>query len=122
MKNRKLTAALLLLMAAATPGAQAETLRVGRDDCRSMALRHSEELKKADNAVRQAELDVKIARTSYLPKFDGSATGIYMTPDIDMMGSKLQVKGAYMAGIQLVQPIYAGGKITAGNKLARIGR
>ena len=32
------------------------------------------------------------------------------------------MKGTYVAGINLVQPLYAGGKIRAGNKLGTIGR
>lgn len=119
-RYRKLT--LLTALALTLTPATAETLRLTRDDCREMALRHSEELKKADNSVKQAELDRKIAQTAYLPKLDGSATGLTMLPDIDMMGAKMQMHGMYMAGIQLVQPIYAGGKITAGRKLAGIGR
>lgn len=119
MKRYRKISVLLTFVLALAP-ATAETLRLTRDDCREMALRHSEELKKADNSVKQAELDRKIAKTAYLPKLDGSATGLYMLPDIDMMGTKLQTRGTYMAGIQLVQPIYAGGKITAGRKLAGI--
>ena len=34
----------------------------------------------------------------------------------------LQMRGAYMAGINLTQPIYAGGKIVAANKMASVGQ
>lgn len=95
---------------------------IDRDECRRLALDNSETLRRAENSLANAELDRKIARTSYLPKFEGSATGVYMLPDLDMMGMKFQMHGAYMAGIQLTQPVYAGGKITAGNRLARIGK
>lgn len=94
---------------------------IDRDECRELALKHSEALRRAEISLNNAELDRKIARTQYLPKFEGSATGVYMLPDMDMAGMKLQMHGAYMAGVQLTQPIYAGGKITAGNRLARIG-
>ena len=87
-----------------------------------MALSHSEELQQADNALRQAELDQQIAKTAFLPDFDASAIGSYILPDIDMMGMKLRMRGTYMAGINLTQPIYAGGKIMTGNRLARIGK
>ena len=39
-----------------------------------------------------------------------------------MMGMQLQMRGMYMAGIALTQPIYAGGRIRTGNRLAKIGR
>lgn len=90
-------------------------------DCRRMALSHHESLKSADNAVRQAELERQIAFTNHLPKLDGSLTGIYMK-DQDMIGMKLQIRGTYMAGLNLTQPIYAGGQVTAGYRLARIGK
>jgi len=39
-----------------------------------------------------------------------------------MMGMTMQMRGFYMAGLQLQQPIYAGGRIKAGNDLTKIGR
>ena len=88
-----------------------------------MALAHNEDLQKADNDVRRAELDKAIAFSTYLPKADATVTGVYMWPDMDMMsGMTFQMHGAYMAGIALTQPLYTGGKIRAGNRLAAIGR
>lgn len=96
-------------------------LVLSQSQCREMALAHNEALQKADNDLRKAELDKAIAFTSYLPAIESSATGAYVVEDIDMMGMQMQMKGTYMAGITLTQPLYAGGKIIAGNKLARIG-
>ena len=98
-----------------------QPLRISLSECREKALTHSEELQQADNTIQQAKLDRKIAATAYLPKIDGAATGAYMLPNIDMMGMELSMRGTYMAGLSLTQPIYAGGKITTGNRLARIG-
>ena len=98
-----------------------QPLRLSLDECRKIALAHSEELQQADNAFRQAELDREIAKTAFLPKFDASATGAYVFPDMDMMGMEMRMRGTYMAGVNLTQPIYTGGKITTGNRLARIG-
>lgn len=109
-----------ILLSIASVSAQ-QPLRLTQAECRQMALAHSEELQQADNAVRQAELDRKIAATAYLPKVEGSATGAYMLPDMDMMGMELRMRGTYMAGLSLTQPIYTGGKITTGHRLARIG-
>lgn len=96
-------------------------LRISQSECREMAISYSEDLQKAGNSVSQAELDSKIARTAFLPDFAGSATGAYMVPDMDMLGSELRMRGTYMAGITLTQPIYAGGRIISGKKLAKIG-
>lgn len=37
------------------------------------------------------------------------------------MPLSISIKGAYVAGLMLEQPIYAGGKINAGNEMAKIG-
>lgn len=103
-------------------GASAQqSLRISQAECREMALAHSEDLQRSENALRQAELDRKIAKTAFLPNVEGSATGAYLLPDMDMMGMELRMRGTYMAGINLTQPIYTGGKITTGHRLARIG-
>lgn len=99
-----------------------QPLRLSLDECRKMALAYSEELQQADNAFRQAELDREIAKTAFLPKFDASATGAYVFPDMDMMGMEMRMRGTYMAGVNLTQPLYAGGKIATGHRLARIGK
>lgn len=91
-------------------------------ECRSMALAASEDMKQTELGLRKADLDTKIAKAAFLPKIDGSATGAYIVPDIDMMGMELRIRGMYMAGITLTQPIYTGGRLTAGKKLAGIGR
>lgn len=96
-------------------------LRISQAECRKMALAHSEELQQSENALRQAELDRRIAKTAFLPNIEASATGAYVLPDMDMMGTKLRMRGTYMAGINLMQPIYTGGKIATGHRLARIG-
>ena len=110
----------LLIAAAGQAGAQTR-LTLSLERCRQMALEHSETLQQADNALRTAKLDRRIAVTNMLPNFEGSATGAYMLPDMDMMGNELRMRGTYMAGITLSQPIYTGGKITAARRLTRIG-
>ena len=97
-----------------------EPLFLSQQTCREMALQHSEDLKQADNAVRQAEMEKRIAFAGYLPQLDATGTGAYVG-DMDMMGMQLQMRGMYMAGIALTQPIYAGGRIASGNRLAKIG-
>lgn len=122
--NMKLYQAIILCCAVwlSVPEASAQKrLSLSLAQCREMALSQSEELQQADNKLRQAELDNEIATTAYLPKIDGTAIGAYMLPDMDMMGMELRMRGTYMAGISLTQPIYTGGKIATGKRLARIG-
>ncbi len=91
-------------------------------ECRKMALNTDENVRIAENSVVGSKLDRAAAKTAYLPNFAGSANAMYYAPDskmLDMM--TLQLRGAYMAGISLTQPIYTGGKITAANKMAALG-
>mgnify|MGYP001177988231 CR=1 FL=1 len=97
-------------------------LRLTQKECHQLALQRNENLQKAHNALRQADLDKGIAFSAYLPKLDGMASGTYMFPDTKMTGMELQLHGMYLAGISIMQPLYTGGKIIAGNKLARIGQ
>lgn len=100
---------------------QAQPLVLSRKECRELALTHSEDMKISSNNISQAELDRKVARNSLLPQLSGSATGMYMAPDMDFEGTSLSMKGTWMAGLNLTQPIYAGGKIVSGIKLAKLG-
>ena len=89
--------------------------------CREMALKNSEDMQKQTNALHQAMLDKDIARASYFPDIDATVMDVFTKDNKLSETSKLQMKGTYMAGISLSLPIYAGGRITTGNKLADIG-
>lgn len=119
IRNRCAVLAAVLLSGAAVRAQQLLPLSLA--ECRERALAHSEELRQADNRLEQARLDRQIASVAALPKIEGSATGAYVLPDIDMMGMELRMRGTYMAGLTLTQPIYAGGKIAAARRMARIG-
>ena len=119
IRNRCAVLAAVLLSGAAVRAQQLLPLSLA--ESRERALAHSEELRQADNRLEQARLDRQIASVAALPKIEGSATGAYVLPDIDMMGMELRMRGTYMAGLTLTQPIYAGGKIAAARRMARIG-
>lgn len=118
---RNLIIAIALLSSLYTGATDA--LDINAAQAVEIALENSMEMKAADNAVTQAELNKRIARTAYLPNFSGVATGSWLLPDreIPEMGMTIRMRGMYMAGINLQQPIFAGGKIITANKLAKIG-
>ena len=92
-------------------------------ECKNMALQSDEDIKIAQNQITQSDLDKGVARTAYLPKIDGMGTAMYLTPDPSMNEMMdIQMKGLYMAGFSLTQPIYTGGKIYNANKLAKVGQ
>ncbi|MDE5750926.1 MAG: TolC family protein, partial [Duncaniella sp.] len=118
MKLRTLISLPLIVLSLA---AQGQPLTLTSAECRRMALDTSRQMKRADNDLAIARTDVAVATTNYLPRLDSTGGLEYMFPDMDMMVAKLQMHGMYLAGFQLTQPIYAGGKITAGRRLAKIG-
>ena len=113
----------LITLVIALVSINADALDLSLEDCRKMALQSDELIRVAQNRVTQSILDKKIATTAYLPKIDGSASALYLTPNSTMGDAmELQMRGVYLAGFSLVQPIYAGGKIYTANKLARLGK
>lgn len=112
----------LISVASVTAVSARSPLSLTCDDCRDMALNHSEEIRIAENNVEGSRLQHAVAKTGFLPNLSGSATAMYNPDNTDMMGMELVMKGTYMAGLSLTQPIYAGGRIVAGNNLARIGK
>ena len=117
----------LVLYVAISSQLLAQPLSLSLQDCRRMALENNEKIKTADNAVEKAKLDRQIAFAQYLPKVDGSFTMLHMqNQDLlevgDVLGVSLQTRGTFLAGINITQPIYVGGKVTAANRLAEIGQ
>ena len=111
---------LLIILTMGTLNARAIDLSLSQ--CREMALQSDEQIKISHNNVTQASLDKGVAKSAYFPKLDGSATALYLTPNSSMGDAmELQMRGVYLAGFSLVQPIYTGGKIITANKLAKVG-
>lgn len=101
----------------------AEALELSLDLCKELALQTDEDIKIAQNKMKQSDLDKGIAKTAYFPKFDANGGAFYLTPN-PSMGSAMdiQMRGVYMAGISLTQPLYTGGKIITANKMAKVGQ
>jgi outer membrane protein TolC len=107
-------------MMLSTMAASAETLSLSATECRERAVATSEDLLSARLSSQQSQLDLDVARRAAMPTIEGSAMLEYLTPDLSMGSIEMQMRGAYIAGISLMQPIYTGGKITAGKRLAKI--
>lgn len=115
---------------------QAQT-RLSIEDCRRMALENSDDIRISSLQADRAASDLQMAKTAYFPKISGSATYAYLFENIDMgmemdlsalggegtmlIPMEMSMKGMYMAGITMQQPIYTGGKIVNGNKMAKKG-
>ncbi len=134
MKIKFCTAVLMFILCAGSVNAQQLTL----EECVNLALENNARMQTADYSVQAARQTSQEAFTKYFPSV--SATGIAFTanhgmlqhefnlplsmlapglPDIDYNLSLVK-KGSF-AGLNLIQPIFMGGQIVNGNKLAHVG-
>lgn len=117
---KKLIYCILMMLTICSAATAQDGMKLTLQQCRQRALAHNEELQKGDLEIQRAELDRKNALSARLPQIDGSLMGM-TTKDQDMMGMTLQMRAFYLAGITVAQPLYTGGKITTGGKLAQVG-
>lgn len=96
------------------------------DECRRLALENNVKIRNATNTVKIAEQENKEAFTKYFPNI--SASGIAFDTNNGLMemdilpGMNMSLlKDGMAGGITLVQPLFAGGKIVNGNRLAKTG-
>jgi outer membrane protein TolC len=125
LKILALSTALMAVNALAADAAEltagAATLTLSVEECRRRALATDEDIKKSDYDIESAAMDLEVAKRSFYPTLDGMGLLEYITPDMEFSGIELQMRGLYAAGLSITQPIYTGGKLTAGKKLAQIG-
>ena len=95
------------------------------DECREMAMQNNVRIKNADNDVEAALQQQKSAFTNYFPTV--SASGIGFTADkgllqLEMMpGTELSLlKNGVASGVTASLPLFTGGQIVHGNKLAKV--
>ncbi|MGN0235146.1 MAG: efflux RND transporter permease subunit [Paludibacteraceae bacterium] len=119
------------------------------DSCLQLARKNNPELKKAVLEVEKAKQVKQQAFTNYFPQVSATAVGYHaLHPIIDVgltdlgnantreilqvlyeeYGAALGLQNhlslfqyGYTVGVSAVQPVYVGGKIAAGNRLAKVG-
>lgn len=117
------------------------------DECISLAKERNKRIAAAEHGLQAANYDMRSARANFLPSFSATGTGLYSTADggLGIEGGMLPVIGAdgvptgaaawfpglnlgfdigwvYGAGVKVEQPLFTGGKITAGYRMAKTGR
>ncbi len=95
------------------------------DDCLREAVAHNMKLRNADNQILMSSEQRKEAYTKYFPTVSASGTGFVanqhlLQMDMGDMGLNL-IKNGVMANVMVMQPVFAGGQIVNGNKLAKVG-
>lgn len=147
MRKRHILIFAATIIAGATAKLQAQTTVLTLDECRAMALSDNPRVGLALGKIDQAKAMVKSLKANYFPNFTASATGLYSDADGNMTidGGNLpvfststgtpmptgdfayfpgldlgyKVGAAFTAGVDLTQPIYQGGKISASVAMAR---
>jgi len=139
----------IILMALFLSGITASAQQVlSLQQVKEQALAHNISIRTAEDAVREAREQKKEAFTSFFPQI--SATGMGFKTNTDMMKTSINTASVLpsslasvlppallsaippelsfsmldrglMAGVAAVQPLFAGGRIINGNKLARAG-
>ncbi|MFR9593928.1 MAG: TolC family protein, partial [Rikenellaceae bacterium] len=134
----------ILLLALCAQSVEAKTYTI--EECRTMALETSKNLKSSSEKILAAEDLLSAYRSNYLPNFSLSASYLYSTSSFDAAISggylpiftngvydptsvaympdqnyELEIGSVYNAGLMAAQPIYMGGKVTNAIKLARVG-
>lgn len=95
------------------------------DECLERALSNNVRMRNAENEIRMAEHDRKNAFTRYFPSVSASGGGfiankglmeLNMGPDMSMS----MMKDGVVGGVSATLPLFAGGQIVNGNKLAKV--
>ena len=94
--------------------------------CKSLALANNADIRVADNNLKAAIETRKEAFTKYFPEISAGGSAFKTHNDViqyevlDMFTLGIINKGK-AAGIWALQPVFAGGRIVNGNKLAKVG-
>jgi len=111
--------------ASATESIQKENKVYTLDECINEAVKNNLALRNADNQIAMSAEQRKEAYTKYFPTLSASGGGFVANKGLvqmDMGGMGLSLaKNGLMAGVTAMQPVFAGGQIVNGNKLAKVG-
>lgn len=115
-----------MILLIATGAAQAEN-RLTLEECRQLALKNNILLKNSQLESESAEKNKNKAFTHYFPKVSAGAMMFNaVNPIIDLPlfpGISVQALDEGQIGyVSIVQPVFAGGRIVTGNKLADLGK
>ena len=94
------------------------------DECIEMALQNNVRTKNADNDLRMAEQQQKSAFTNYFPSVSATGAGFMADKgllEMDMGEQRMSLlKNGVVGGVSASLPLFTGGQIVQGNKLAKV--
>lgn len=117
---------LTILLAAWALGAWAQPRALTLDDCRALAVANNAGVKIAEGKAEAATELKREAFTKYFPTIQAQAIGFRSNTEVfkydvgNLFTLGLVKKGGSL-NVTAVQPVFAGGRIANGNKLAKVG-
>ncbi len=95
------------------------------EECISEVVDNNLTLRNADNQIAMSEQQSKEAYTKYFPTVSATGGGFVANKgliEMSMAGMEMSMaKDGLVAGVTAMQPLFAGGQIVNGNKLAKVG-
>lgn len=96
------------------------------DECRAAALKQNIRIRKANNETESSKQTEKEMFTKFFPSVSASATAFSANKNLIEMnvapGMNLSLlKNGVSGSVLATQPVFAGGQIVNGNKLAKVG-
>ena len=131
-KMKKILSILIILISASAMSAQEVSLSL--NDCIVLSESNNPYIKNTYLDIQSARYQKKEVFAEYFPRLSFRALGIssydyfidiVVGPELGKMardsGFGGTTKSGFNASLSLVQPLYAGGRIVTGNKLAKVG-
>ena len=95
------------------------------DECINEAVKNNLALRNADNQIAMSNEQRKEAYTKYFPAVSATGGGFISNQGLLQMSMGDQnlslAKNGIVAGVTAMQPVFAGGQIINGNKMAKVG-
>lgn len=96
------------------------------DECINSALKYNVKVRNAENDLEMAKHDKKEAFTKYFPNISAVGSGFIANEPLGQMQmspeAKMEMlKDGMLGGISATMPLFTGGQIVNGNKLAELG-
>ena len=96
------------------------------DECINSALKYNVKVRNAENDLEMAKHDKKEAFTKYFPNISAVGSGFIANEPLVQMQMSLEakmemLKDGMLGGISATMPLFTGGQIVNGNKLAELG-
>jgi outer membrane protein TolC len=126
MKYQNKLAVAFMLMGMCAVNAHSQSTILTLEQCRQMAIERNVKLQNAETSIYAAQETQKEAFTNYFPTV--SASGMAYNANKGLIQMEMEpgttmnlLKDGIMGGVTITQPLFAGGQIVNGNKLAKVG-